>query len=65
VVPNGTFWFTDYEGLREQFGQTTISATLSASAREGRLAAGTVRVDPQIARASRCATSSRAPTRCA
>ena len=51
VVKNRTFWFADYEGLRELLGQTTISTTLSAAAREGRLAAGTVAVDPQIARA--------------
>ena len=51
VVANRTFWFADYEGLREMLGQTTISTTLSANARQGTLAAGTVRVDPQIARA--------------
>jgi hypothetical protein len=51
LVKNRTFWFADYEGLREMLGQTTISTTLSADARQGRLAAGTVPVDPQIARA--------------
>jgi hypothetical protein len=51
LVKNRTFWFADYEGLREMLGQTTISTTLSADARQGRLAAGTVAVDPQIARA--------------
>jgi hypothetical protein len=51
LVRNRTFWFADYEGLHELLGQTTISTTLSANAREGRLAAGTVAVDPQIARA--------------
>jgi hypothetical protein len=50
LVKNRTFWFADYEGLRELLGQTTISTTLSESARQGRLAAGTVAVDPQIAR---------------
>ncbi len=51
LVKNRTFWFGDYEGLREILGQTTVSTTLSPAAREGRLAAGTVAVDPQIARA--------------
>ena len=51
VVKNRTFWFGDYEGLREMLGQTTISTVPSANARQGRLAATTVTVDPQIARA--------------
>jgi hypothetical protein len=51
IVKNRTFWFADYEGLREMLGQTTISTTLSAAAREGRLAGGTVTVDPRIAKA--------------
>ena len=51
LIKNRTFWFADYEGLREVLGQTTISTTLSEAARQGRLAAGTVTVDPQIARA--------------
>ena len=51
LIKNRTFWFGDYEGLREELGQTTISTTLSEAARQGRLAAGAVTVDPQIARA--------------
>ena len=51
LIKNRTFWFGDYEGLREELGQTTVSTTLSEAARQGRLAAGTVTVDPQIARA--------------
>jgi len=51
LVKNRTFWFADYEGLREMLGQTTISTTLSENARQGRLAAGTVPVNAQIARA--------------
>ncbi len=51
IVKNRTFWFADYEGLRELLGQTTVSTVPSAAAREGRLAAGTVTVHPQIARA--------------
>ena len=48
---NRTFWFGDYEGLRETLGQTTVSTVPSEAARQGRLAAGAVSVDPQIARA--------------
>ena len=51
VVRNRTFWFGVYEGLRETLGQTSISTVPSDAARQGRLAAGTVPVDPQIARA--------------
>ena len=28
ILKNRTFWFGDYEGLREELGQTTISTTL-------------------------------------
>jgi hypothetical protein len=51
IAKNRTFWFADYEGLRELLGQTTVSTVPSQAAREGRLAAGTVTVNPQIARA--------------
>jgi hypothetical protein len=51
IVRNRTFWFADYEGLRELLGQTTVSTVPSEAARQGRLAAGTVAVNPQIARA--------------
>lgn len=51
ILKNRTFWFADYEGLREMLGQTTVSTTLSPAARLGQLAAGSVTVDPQIARA--------------
>jgi hypothetical protein len=51
IVKNKTFFFGDYEGLRETLGQTSISTVPSAAAREGRLAAGPVTVHPQIARA--------------
>jgi hypothetical protein len=51
VVRNRTFWFGVYEGLRETLGQTTVSTVPSEAARQGRLAAGTVSVHPQIARA--------------
>jgi hypothetical protein len=51
IVRNRTFWFGVYEGLRETLGQTTVSTVPSEAARQGRLAAGTVSVHPQIARA--------------
>jgi hypothetical protein len=51
IARNRTFWFADYEGLREELGQTTISTVPSEAARQGRLAAGAVSVNPEIARA--------------
>jgi hypothetical protein len=50
LLKNRTFWFADYEGLREQLSTTTISTTPSANARLGRLAAGQVNVDPMISK---------------
>lgn len=50
IVKNRTFWFANYEGLREFLATTSIANTLSATARQGILPAGTVSVDPQIAR---------------
>ncbi len=50
-MKNRTFWFADYEGLRELLGQTSISTVPSAAARQGGLAGGAVTVDPQIAKA--------------
>ena len=47
---NKTFFFGNYEGLREARGNTTINTTLSADARSGRLVSGTVRVDPSVAK---------------
>lgn len=49
IVKNRTFWFANYEDLRELLSETAIENTLSANARQGRLAAGTVQVDPKIA----------------
>lgn len=46
-----TFFFTNFEGLREARGNTTINTTMSAAAREGRLTTGTVPVDAAIAKA--------------
>lgn len=45
-----TFFFADYEGLRQSLGITRIDTVPSAAAREGRLSAGFVQVDPAVAR---------------
>ena len=50
IVPNQTFFFVNYEGLREIKGNTTINTTLSAEARQGNLTTGPVAVDPVMAR---------------
>ena len=50
LLKNKTFWFADYEGLREFLGVTTISTVPSANARAGRLAAGQVTVNPTISK---------------
>ena len=50
IVTNKTFWFANYEGLREFQPSTSISNVLSANARNGILSTGDVSVDPQIAR---------------
>jgi hypothetical protein len=49
LVRNKTFFFVNYEGLRETRGNTTINTTLSAEARRGNVASGMVRVDPVMA----------------
>lgn len=50
LVANRTFWFADYEGVRQFLGTTSISNTLSQAARSGNLSTGQVTVDPEIAR---------------
>ena len=45
-----TFIFGDYEGLRQSVGVTTVDTVPSAAARNGQLSAGTVNVDPAVAR---------------
>jgi len=50
LVKNRTFWFGDYEGLRENLNSTDVGTTLSDNARRGLLAGGPVVVDPKIAR---------------
>ncbi len=49
ITRNRTFYFVNYEGLREARGRTTIDTTLSDDARRGVLTSGTVAVDPLVA----------------
>jgi hypothetical protein len=51
IVRNRAFFFANYEALREARGNTTVNTTLSAEARKGNLTSGTVKVDPEIAKA--------------
>lgn len=48
IVRNKTFFFGNYEGLRERLGITTISRTFTAAARQGNLGSRTVRIDPRV-----------------
>ncbi len=50
LLKNKTFYFANYEGLREARGVTTINTTLSEKARQGLLSTGTVAVDPVMAK---------------
>jgi hypothetical protein len=49
ILRNKTFFFVNYEGLREARGNTTINTTLTAEARKGNLAGGAVTVHPVMA----------------
>jgi hypothetical protein len=44
-----TFFFTDYEGLRQSLGVTTVDTVPSQAAHNGQLVLGTVKVDPKVA----------------
>jgi len=48
IIRNRTFFFTNYEGLRQDRGNTTINTTLSDSARQGELVEEVVQVDPAM-----------------
>jgi hypothetical protein len=50
IVKNKTFWFANYEELRELLATTSIANTLTSAARTGQLTTGSVAVDPNIAR---------------
>ena len=50
IIRNRTFFFANYEGLRQSLTTTTIDTVPSVAARNGQLAAGVVKVDPAVAR---------------
>ena len=45
-----TFFFADYEGIRQSQGVTNVSAVPSAAARAGNLSTGVIAVDPEVLR---------------
>jgi outer membrane receptor protein involved in Fe transport len=45
---NRSFFFFNYEGLREGLSTTTLNTVPSRAAREGRLVSGTVTVNPKV-----------------
>lgn len=45
-----TFFFADYEGIRQSQGVTNVSAVPSAAARAGTLSTGVIAVDPEVLR---------------
>ncbi len=49
IQKDGTFFFVDYEGIRQSLGVTTVATVPSALARTGVLSSGTVPVDPSAA----------------
>jgi hypothetical protein len=50
VQKGRTFFFADYEGLRQSLGVTQVDTVPSAAARKGLLSTGPVQVDSQVAR---------------
>lgn len=48
IQKDKTFFFADYEGLRQSLGISQIDVVPSASARDGNLSTGTVAVDPTV-----------------
>jgi outer membrane receptor protein involved in Fe transport len=46
---DGTFFFVDFEGIRQSKGITTVATVPSANARVGNLSSGAVSVDPSAA----------------
>lgn len=49
ILKNRTFFFADYEGIRQSKGITTVADVPSQNARNGNLASGPVTVDPAAA----------------
>jgi hypothetical protein len=50
IVKNKTFFFVNFEGLRQSLTTTTIDSVPTLAARSGQLVSGTVKVDPQAQR---------------
>lgn len=50
IIKDKTFFFADYEGLRESKGGTEVDTVPSIAARSGNLSSGAVAVDPAIAK---------------
>ena len=50
IIKDHTFFFADYEGIRQSKGITTVATVPSAAARNGVLTSGTVTVDPSAAK---------------
>ncbi len=48
VIRNRTFFFVNYEGLRQSLTTTTIDTVPSLNARAGQLVSGAVKVDPIV-----------------
>ena len=48
IVKNKTFFFADYEGIRQAKGISNVDFVPSADARNGNLQSGTVTVDPGV-----------------
>ncbi|MGH9357663.1 MAG: TonB-dependent receptor [Terriglobia bacterium] len=46
IQKNKTFFFADYEGIRQAQGVTAVNTTPSAAARAGNLSSGPITVDP-------------------
>jgi hypothetical protein len=49
IFKNRTFFFADYEGIRQSKGITTVATVPSQNARNGLLSTGNVTVDPKAA----------------
>jgi hypothetical protein len=48
ILKNKTFFFGDYEGLRQTLGTTSVITVPSVAARSGKLTTGTLTVDPVV-----------------
>jgi len=49
IQKDRTFFFANYEGLRQSLGTTQVDTVLSPAARSGQLSSGNVTVDSQVA----------------